>query len=72
MRPKAGFDQLKEQLLAAEKFVGQKACVYVTGSFGRGEASKHSDLDLFIVGKGEKDRSELSNLDEDPRKSGPH
>ncbi len=64
MRPKAGFDQLKEQLLAAEKFVGQKACVYVTGSFGRGEASKHSDLDLFIVGKGEKDRSELSNLDE--------
>jgi len=28
-----------------------KACVYATGSFGRGEASSHSDLDLFIVGK---------------------
>ena len=27
-----------------------KACVYVTGSFGRAEASPHSDLDLFIVG----------------------
>lgn len=28
-----------------------KACVYATGSFGRCEASEHSDLDLFIVGK---------------------
>ena len=25
------------------------ACVYVTGSFARGEASAFSDLDLFIV-----------------------
>lgn len=25
--------------------------MYATGSFGRGEASRHSDLDLFIVGK---------------------
>ncbi|MHC2281058.1 hypothetical protein ACVME8_007701 [Bradyrhizobium diazoefficiens] len=25
--------------------------MYATGSFGRGEASEHSDLDLFIVGK---------------------
>jgi predicted nucleotidyltransferase len=65
------FEQLKEQLLVAEKLVGQKACVYVTGSFGRGEASKHSDLDLFIVGRSEsdrggceKERSELSNLEE--------
>jgi hypothetical protein len=30
-----------------------KACVYATGSFGRCEASRHSDLDLFILGKGD-------------------
>ena len=48
-----------------------KACVYMTGSFGRGEASKYSDLDLFIVGRGNgkptrdgKPGSELSRLDE--------
>ena len=27
-------------------------CIYVTGSFGRLEASKHSDLDLFFIHKG--------------------
>ena len=27
-------------------------CIYVTGSFGRLEASEHSDLDLFFVHKG--------------------
>lgn len=32
-----------------------KACVYATGSFGRGEASQYSDLDLFILGKTIKD-----------------
>lgn len=28
---------------------GPRATVYATGSYGRGEASQHSDLDLFIV-----------------------
>ena len=28
---------------------GPRATVYATGSYGRGEASEHSDLDLFIV-----------------------
>src|SRR3989442_1261614 len=28
-------------------------CVYATGSFGRLEASKHSDLDLFFVQTGD-------------------
>ena len=43
--------KLRESLEEAEKIAAQKACVYATGSFGRGEASPHSDLDLFIVGK---------------------
>jgi predicted nucleotidyltransferase len=41
-----------------------KACVYATGSFGRGEAGKFSDLDLFIVGKGPAGKSDLRRLDE--------
>jgi len=48
------FDKLKERLISAENRSKNKACVYVTGSFGRGEASKFSDLDLFIVGKSTK------------------
>lgn len=43
--------QLQAALADAEKRASGKACVYATGSFGRGEASKFSDLDLFIVGK---------------------
>lgn len=31
------------------------ACVYVTGSFGRGEAGTHSDIDLFIAGSADED-----------------
>lgn len=42
---------LREELKRAEELTKGKASVYATGSFGRGEASKHSDLDLFIVGK---------------------
>ena len=44
-------DILKGELVLADNRVKGKACVYVTGSFGRGEASEHSDLDLFIIGK---------------------
>ena len=42
------------------------ACVYVIGSYGRGEASEHSDLDLFILGRSDKDREKglLRRLDE--------
>jgi predicted nucleotidyltransferase len=58
------FEQLKNQLASAEKLISEKACVYATGSFGRGEASAYSDLDLFIVGLGEKSRRELSRLEE--------
>lgn len=51
--------------------VKDKACVYATGSFGRGEASQYSDLDLFILGetiKGKqndtKDKRLLTRLNE--------
>jgi predicted nucleotidyltransferase len=37
---------------------------YITGSFGRGEASKHSDLDLFIVGLGTRKNRSLPRLEE--------
>jgi len=57
------FDRLKRSLQATEKRIAQSACVYATGSFGRGEASRHSDLDLFIVGRSERDQPELSNLE---------
>lgn len=64
--------ELRIQLVDAEARAGDKACVYATGSFGRGEASTHSDLDLFIVGRDvqvgtppeKRARSQLRHLDE--------
>ncbi len=63
---------LRSLLVGAEARANDKACVYSTGSFGRGEASAHSDLDLFIVGRDaqgapnseKKPRSQLRRLDE--------
>ena len=48
---KRRLSELRTRLVDAEVRAGDKACVYATGSFGRGEASTHSDLDLFIVGR---------------------
>ncbi len=59
----ARLSTIKELLADAAKLADGKGCVYVTGSFGRGEASAFSDLDLFIVGRS-KDGLRLSNLDE--------
>ncbi len=57
--------EIREGLVNAEQEFGDRACVYTTGSFGRGEASSHSDLDLFIVGPAdEKGRRSFPNLDE--------
>jgi len=55
---------LRHELKDAQALCGDRACVYVTGSFGRRETSSHSDLDLFIAGKSDLDRPELSGLDE--------
>jgi predicted nucleotidyltransferase len=56
--------QIRETLADAEKLCGLTACVYSTGSFSRGEASSHSDLDLFIVSRSSDDRPGLRRLDE--------
>lgn len=61
--------ELRDMLRAAEHYCMNTACVYATGSFGRVEASLHSDLDLFIVGKNKtgadgKVTSALSHLNE--------
>lgn len=54
--------ELREKLAAAENLALGKACVYMTGSFGRGEASTYSDLDLFIVGKTDTGGNKISLL----------
>ena len=43
------FKQVQNGLGDVEHLLGDFATVYVTGSYGRGEASRHSDLDLFIL-----------------------
>ncbi len=55
---------LQEILAKANELVECKACVYVTGSLARGEASEYSDLDLFIAGYGSHDQRALTRLDE--------
>jgi predicted nucleotidyltransferase len=57
-------DTLRGELSRAKQLCGDRACVYVTGSFARGEANSHSDLDLFIVGLGTRDVPALSRLDQ--------
>lgn len=41
--------ELREKLTAIEDMLGERACIYTTGSYGRVEASPHSDLDVFVV-----------------------
>lgn len=55
---------LQERLANANKIIRGKACVYATGSFGRGEAGSYSDLDIFIAG-----RTEKASDDADPTRS---
>lgn len=47
-------EEVRSKLADASAIAANKACVYVTGSLGRKEASQHSDLDVFIAGKSEK------------------
>ena len=56
--------KLQGELSKAKGIVASKACVYMSGSYGRGEASQHSDLDLFIAGMNDGDGSALRPLDE--------
>jgi predicted nucleotidyltransferase len=57
-------ERLRQELRDAEELACSNACVYLTGSFARGEASEHSDLDLFIVGRGTQEQRKLRRLDE--------
>lgn len=56
--------KLRTHLRQAERLCKGKACVYAIGSFGRYEATLHSDLDLFIVGERQNDEQRLKRLDE--------
>ncbi len=64
------FERLRSSLVDAPGICAERACVYATGSFGRQEASEHSDVDLFIVSLSDYDeekridRSRLSKLNE--------
>lgn len=53
-------ERIRRELKQAETLCSKRACVFATGSFGRGEASQHSDLDLFIAGE----RPGLSRLNQ--------
>lgn len=57
-------EKLRSELEDAKKLCGTEACIYITGSFGRGEASQYSDLDLFIAGKGTSAKPAVTRLDE--------
>src|SRR6266849_4014533 len=57
-------EALRKHLLRGEQIAGENACVYMTGSFGRGEASRYSDLDLFIAGKDRDGQPLFKRLDE--------
>ncbi|UWQ82255.1 hypothetical protein [Leisingera caerulea] len=61
------FAELQDKVYGLNKILGDRACIYATGSFGRLEAGTKSDLDLFIVSKvakeGGKTVNLLSNLD---------
>lgn len=57
-------DELKSHLPETEAYCRGKACIYATGSYGRGESSQFSDLDLFIVGKESEGKRALGKLDE--------
>lgn len=59
------FEELRTRLNESAEICGEKACIYATGSYGRREASEHSDFDLFIVslGPNREDRLWLTNLE---------
>ncbi|MCC8408719.1 nucleotidyltransferase domain-containing protein [Mucilaginibacter sp. UR6-1] len=56
-------NQLRKKILDLSYIDNLKdsLCIYATGSFARGEASEHSDVDIFFIGR--KD-NKIKNLDE--------
>jgi predicted nucleotidyltransferase len=47
----------------AEQILGAAGVVYATGSMARGDASRHSDLDAFILSHETNGKRALTNLD---------
>lgn len=45
------FARLRDRLSDIEPLLGDRACIYATGSYGRLEAGEQSDLDLFILAR---------------------
>lgn len=67
-RRKLTDDKLKTLVEALEgrqaaEIVTDRACVYATGSLGRGEMSEKSDLDVFVL-RDKSVKTPLTNLDE--------
>ena len=61
---KRRLDEFKSALTETESRIGDNGCIYVTGSFARGEASEHSDLDLFLLSEKQGGNRRISNIDE--------
>src|ERR1041384_4514755 len=61
----ARLGRVREQLIASntDALLGEAACIYATGSVGRGEASNHSDLDVFIVSDVNQSNTSTHSLD---------
>jgi predicted nucleotidyltransferase len=60
--------EVQRELTESEALATGKACVYATGSFARGEASRFSDLDLFIVGKSESPQAKAGQTPPPPER----
>lgn len=55
--------QLKDKVREISELVlAPKLCIYVTGSYGRFEASQHSDLDLFFIYKGSEEEAGIPRV----------
>ena len=58
-------NQFRRAVKALPEVFGHNGlCIYVTGSFGRLEASEHSDLDLFFVKDSPLEDVQMSRIDE--------
>ncbi|PTR41035.1 Nucleotidyltransferase domain-containing protein [Mameliella alba] len=56
--------RLKEKLKLSTRELENKGCIYLTGSFGRREASEGSDIDAFIACTGGEQSRAVSRLSE--------
>lgn len=54
---------IQRELSSTNDLLNGWACVYLTGSFARGEATRYSDLDLFLAGSRDSGDGGLSRLD---------